>query len=849
MKVPKTLTLTGWRDLMERIDDQDGFTFWADTNFEYAENDNPNADEIVAVVAVSPISFIRAKSFYVRAAIGAILTLSPFDHVSVAWWERTPLPPIVTTYDDIMNFIINSTLIPWRQYEISDFETSNNSFAETPDIYIAPVEEIVVTASSENTLTSNAYSLVRPQDTIIFNPLLDSVPDYDNYRDCEYYNDATQNSNGLTINVTWPNTFTVDTGLIPNRDFYISAYDELWNEIEAGIGSMWLERGFTWEIISPWLYKVTLPTDFDLTISWWNQYIYFWQDASLWSRKGFITYRKDTVNNIDTWFDFYGAKMAWYKWDYTGMAYNAGTTYNKRNVVDYNGSIRMSMKDWQVWVSPINWPWSLILTHTVIGFWSATFYGLPAKWRDPFSTYLKIDNTTREDYSVFSQTTEEWIEFGTGLSRDLSISKWEWYEIPHMTFINKWWRYEHTGNFSWSSYGAFLLWQYMWNSSLLLQNVLVLNWILDTKMLSMSETILSATMNKCNFLTLRRSFIRSQCSGNTFKDAYNIFNSKSTFNNNVFMAYASQVYNMNRYYDNIHMGQVIDISMDETTTYKWMLFKWLLRKFHSKNSNINIAEFGVNMVDITYENMDLDFVEYWPSHRYVDYIDCTFQNTVFGIVTWRRYTIRTTFDNANISNNCDISSWVYGSASDVFLNVTMTNTKIKWESRWNTYSGVFDDNNFLWAITNSNFTGNHRYWNVTGLLQSVTTAGADSNTVTGTLNWNLAAQFDDNQIYSLANITTMWAFSGNRFFASTQACIFPANSFHNDFYGMNGSLFDMSKQVIWNTFSWVPNSTNFTASTLIYANYPTKMIRNSAWGVRMQYLDWLDNYVFAAITD
>jgi len=101
-----------------------------------------------------------------------------------------------------MNLIIANKLVTNRQYKIIDFQTSNNSFAETPDIYTAPVEEIVVTAISTNKIAPNAYSLTRTQDIIVFNPLLDSVPDYDNYWDCEYYSDATQNANGLNINVT-----------------------------------------------------------------------------------------------------------------------------------------------------------------------------------------------------------------------------------------------------------------------------------------------------------------------------------------------------------------------------------------------------------------------------------------------------------------------------------------------------------------------------------------------------------------------------------------------------------------------------------------------------------------------
>lgn len=77
---------------------------------------------------------------------------------------------ILKIYRDIVSDISNSELIPGATYVITDYQTVHffldGDSTILSDVNIGPIEPIVVTATSENTISSIAYSLVHPQDIL-----------------------------------------------------------------------------------------------------------------------------------------------------------------------------------------------------------------------------------------------------------------------------------------------------------------------------------------------------------------------------------------------------------------------------------------------------------------------------------------------------------------------------------------------------------------------------------------------------------------------------------------------------------------------------------------------------------
>jgi len=75
---------------------------------------------------------------------------------------------ISLTYSQLSTLVSGNTLVPGQKYLINDYQTAH-VIPNTSDINTGPIEPLLVTASSTNTLEPIAYSTLFPQDIIYYN--------------------------------------------------------------------------------------------------------------------------------------------------------------------------------------------------------------------------------------------------------------------------------------------------------------------------------------------------------------------------------------------------------------------------------------------------------------------------------------------------------------------------------------------------------------------------------------------------------------------------------------------------------------------------------------------------------
>ena len=75
---------------------------------------------------------------------------------------------ISLTYSELSTLVNGNTLVPGQKYLINDYQTVH-IIPNTSDINTGPIEPLLVTASSTNTLEPIAYSTLFPQDIIYYN--------------------------------------------------------------------------------------------------------------------------------------------------------------------------------------------------------------------------------------------------------------------------------------------------------------------------------------------------------------------------------------------------------------------------------------------------------------------------------------------------------------------------------------------------------------------------------------------------------------------------------------------------------------------------------------------------------
>lgn len=115
-------------------------------------------------------------------------------------------------------------------------------------------------------------------------------------------------------------------------------------------------------------------------------------------RKGYITYRRDTVQNLSTHYDFRNTVFRWYK--VFQDPYAAGTTYNIWDEVSYNGKVYIARKD-GVTAAPggSNYDWVSYIPEAHLSAQPQTYFGY--LW-----TNLKGDPTDFTDYLTFNTSAD-----------------------------------------------------------------------------------------------------------------------------------------------------------------------------------------------------------------------------------------------------------------------------------------------------------------------------------------------------------------------------------------------------------------------------------------------------------
>jgi hypothetical protein len=79
------------------------------------------------------------------------------------------IKPIEVTYADLVDLINSSSLVANQKYLITDFQTVHTIPNSSPaELNTGPVEPIIITAASSNTITGIAYSTVYPEDIMFY---------------------------------------------------------------------------------------------------------------------------------------------------------------------------------------------------------------------------------------------------------------------------------------------------------------------------------------------------------------------------------------------------------------------------------------------------------------------------------------------------------------------------------------------------------------------------------------------------------------------------------------------------------------------------------------------------------
>lgn len=247
---------------------------------------------------------------------------------------------IEVTYAELQTLITDGDLIPGMKYKITDYVTTafigNTNKTAT---YTWTPEELVVIATSNNTISNEVKSMLYPQDDIWYDVNDNAIAWYfDSYYDSDwndpdpYYNGTItlNNANSFYVQLPWAILFT-DNLNVYGEDDSGNAFDRYYP---------WDAAEFTIVEVTPGShnYLITLVNyTWDLSNFIWNWYVEVYWDMTIATRPGIITYRKDTIKHIETNYDFRNVKSRLYTYNLTLWT---PWTYNYWNVVWHN---------WYIW--------------------------------------------------------------------------------------------------------------------------------------------------------------------------------------------------------------------------------------------------------------------------------------------------------------------------------------------------------------------------------------------------------------------------------------------------------------------------------------------------------------------
>lgn len=398
--ITRTITLSSadWTHIsFSQTQDDNGFIFWADNDISFAGKLSPTAEEQIPLWAEKMFGFAKPQDFYIKWSIGTKIYLAPFDWVlaGISWtgndkwyfvddtalnlaypvgedgwyatvgstdtiwiwdgdtnaWVDSGNPSAITqlivdtTYANLETIKNSGTLVPWMKYKITDFQNISPLGNVSGEYVTGDLEEIIVTATSTTELSKKAISMQYPQDDITY--------DFDNNAVIGYwrgYIEQWYSEWDFPPVVTGANTFTVSMPweLIENSDIEMFGEDDNGVYFERYFSDLWTERSY----VDLWgnVYEITL-TNYtgDLTnIDTWpngSGYIEIYIDYVAISRNGYIEYRKDTVKNIETNYDFRTCKSRVWNIDTHWKSWNSGTLYNKYDWVKHS--------DWFIYICSV----------------------------------------------------------------------------------------------------------------------------------------------------------------------------------------------------------------------------------------------------------------------------------------------------------------------------------------------------------------------------------------------------------------------------------------------------------------------------------------------------------------
>lgn len=226
------------------------------------------------------------------------------------------------TQAGLMSSIASSSLIAGQWYLVTDYRTNLPVMGTESDFFLGDVEEIMLLATSANTIASQGYSKSFPDEIIEFNQ---NVITYLEIKFAEY--DDGDNYGDMDITPVTANSFTVNVDLgdpltwDPDEFyFYGEDYD---NEEEmefeySDMGTGWTYNQATQTFTFP--NAASIPFSF-LNGGFYELYVGF---ASPNVTNGHIVSRRNVKNDVYIESDYRGRKLR--RWQSDAVAWSAGTT-------------------------------------------------------------------------------------------------------------------------------------------------------------------------------------------------------------------------------------------------------------------------------------------------------------------------------------------------------------------------------------------------------------------------------------------------------------------------------------------------------------------------------------------
>ena len=244
-----------------------------------------------------------------------------------------------TTYSELLALINANGLIIGQHYKITDYKT----------IYMQPVtgiilegneEPIIVEAISQNTLSPLAYSESYPNHIIYYDINKNVVLSLEELEG--EWNKGGDSGYDLTISNVTQNSFVVNAVVYPNSagfNLYVEDSVNSYDLYAADLGT-----SFTVTDLGNGTSRIDLLVAIDLTDPV-NNYAWIWTLISHTSRKGYITYRRDTERNFSKGYDFMNVKFRRFAIDSVSMNWSSAFSYAKGDHVVYNSNLYISVSN------------------------------------------------------------------------------------------------------------------------------------------------------------------------------------------------------------------------------------------------------------------------------------------------------------------------------------------------------------------------------------------------------------------------------------------------------------------------------------------------------------------------